>query len=319
MVVPVTGEGDSGSSPVRGVMIPGATALSTGDLSSSPVVGSNLMKGSPSSAGISLIDSTESNKNTLGDGGVLLSSNSLEPHLLHIHHDSSSNSESSIIPASSKMDLEQGDKVGLGVTGAEGIISGRMKKYSYSPNDPELPPHLSEYLEQNVIAIMNRCDPERGRRCYSCGYDNTVNSDQQQQQLKQQQEGYGSGYSSAFRNSVGYEDEPYCWNAYSYVNNGSTGAGMGYGYSNQYGNSGGNSQPQGGMVGWNYYNDSYSGHLGLYHNNYQHGNMSEGEIAMALSRRRYNSDGGNSDLDSGNAMDDDEVFTFDVSSNFHVS
>jgi sestrin len=44
------------------------------------------------------------------------------------------------------------------------------------PDDPDLPPHLSEYMEQNVIAVLNRCDPERYRRCYSCGYDNTSSS-----------------------------------------------------------------------------------------------------------------------------------------------
>jgi len=34
-------------------------------------------------------------------------------------------------------------------------------------------PHLSMHKGKNLISVLDRCDPEKFSKCYSCGYDNT--------------------------------------------------------------------------------------------------------------------------------------------------
>lgn len=46
----------------------------------------------------------------------------------------------------------------------------RRRKYAFNPEEAgDEPPHLSEYYEKNVIAVLNRCDPGVWGKCYSCG------------------------------------------------------------------------------------------------------------------------------------------------------
>lgn len=164
-------------------------------------------------------------------------------------------------PEKQNMDLEQCEPKGKG-----------RRKFT---TDPDLPPHLSEYSERNVIAIMNRCDPESGRRCFSCGYDT------QKWMSSQGMNGYYGGHAMA------YDDEPYS---------------LSCNYTPR------QSQQECTEPAWNYYFfDSDSGYANpscnynYYHHHQQQPGGEEG-------RGRLNSDGGSSD----NAMDE-EVFTFDVS------
>jgi len=176
------------------------------------------------------------------------------------------------------------------------IISSnsRYKRYSFSPPDGcDLTPHLSE-LDHNVMAILSRCDPQRVRRCYSCGYDNTEKFEQQHNSFRIESGNYG------YRNNS-YES----WNP-------------AYGYTNpSYG-----SQRQEPLGSWNNYNDYNTGYFGggnqpggsYCNQNYQGMVNSSVNDLDAGNRRRLNSDGAlSNDSDLVNAMDEDEVFTFDVS------
>lgn len=50
------------------------------------------------------------------------------------------------------------------------VVAPRRRKYAFNPEEPQAgPPHLSEYYERNVIAVLNRCDPTIWGRCYTCG------------------------------------------------------------------------------------------------------------------------------------------------------
>jgi hypothetical protein len=215
--------------------------------------------------------------------------------------------------------------IGIGIVNHNGVVvmdhehdfsiisnhGSRLRKHAFNPDDPDLPPHLSEYFEQNVIAILNRCDPQRGRKCYSCGYDNTEKFQQEQQGTN-----IDDTFYYGFRNSVGYEDETYNWNGTSYSNN----PGRNNSYGSDYSHHNQTSPHQQDLNSWNYnnYNTGYFGggqSAGGYFPQNQSGVLSgSGNNDMDVgNRRRFNSDGAHSDSDAGNAMDDDEVFTFDVS------
>jgi hypothetical protein len=162
------------------------------------------------------------------------------------------------------MDLEPSDR----------IMETNSGKYRRKFTDPELPPHLSEYSELNVISIVNQCDPERGRRCYSCGYDNTEKwllknnyYYRQQQKLKNQRK----------NNNNNLINEPYTWTL-----------------QHQY-----PTQPP--QVCWN-------------SNYFQTEFVQSGSVSGQRKRVYSDGEGGSgADLGEGeNAMDDEEVFTFDV-------
>ncbi|OXA50050.1 Sestrin-1 [Folsomia candida] len=203
------------------------------------------------------------------------------------------------------MDLEPSDRI---------MEKSSTVRWKYT--DPDLPPHLSEVNERNVIAILNRCDPERGRRCFSCGYDNT-----EKWLSNNQNNGYSvdpEGYFGHRKNSVGggYDDEPYFWTfqqqgLQQQLGNSTTssrGGGGGGGYfQNQP-----QQQPPPPAWSYNYFDGGDS--AGFYHNNYHHSNNQQ---MSESGRKRFYSDGGsgsntNSDLDIANAMEDEEVFTFDM-------
>lgn len=197
------------------------------------------------------------------------------------------------------MDLDSSDKVMVN------SARGRRNRRS----DPDLPPHLSEYSERNVIAILNRCDPERGRRCYSCGYDNT------DKWLSNNQNSFGAYKNYGQRNSIGIDDEPYSWTFQHQINQSQQ---------MQAGNEGGGSsgfhfqqtQPAPTPC-WNYnYYESDSGYnTGYYYHQQQQPEMNMSESVEGR-KRFYSDEGSGSNTisdDLTNAMDDEEVFTFDVS------
>lgn len=204
------------------------------------------------------------------------------------------------------------------------------RKYAFNPEEPQdVPPHLSEYYDGNVIAVLNRCDPRTWGRCLSCGSGNDLQQQQQQQQQiqyeleKQQQQSIDQSMPFKTVTAQGvngrevYEIEAF-WNYYNYKSDyrtNSTPVAYHYHQQNQ-------QQPACGIQ----YQSENSAHLGMISASGVNGGYF-GDANYQVERMRCNSDSGNtntsSDLDNngqpsqnggGVEMEEgEEVFTFDVS------
>ncbi|CAL8117102.1 unnamed protein product [Orchesella dallaii] len=214
----------------------------------------------------------------------------------------------------------------------------RRRKYAFNPEEPDVPPHLSEYYERDVIAVLNRCDPGWGR-CYSCGYppQTSSNAEEQQQQVVGQvtlASGGGIGHSL----TDGQDDETF-WNYYNYKSDYRTFGVENQQHLNHIQALGFHDNSNSGGGGYSFHQNQHQNH----HHHQYHSEPSSPWMAgggggapwsnvfgmdsasyFPDQRMRYNSEGGNtnaSDLDNCGGggdggvpvkMEDEEVFTFDA-------